>query len=129
MVETLAALDAGVVSPRPQSEDDVTYAHKIDKAEARIDWTRPGPEVDCHIRGLSPFPGAWCEIGGERVKILLSKSEPEDGTPGAALDNGLLIACGSGAVRLTRLQRAGKKPGDAADFLRGLPVPKGTVLP
>jgi methionyl-tRNA formyltransferase len=128
MVETLAALDASQITPRPQPDDGVTYAHKIDKAEARIDWTRPAAEVDCHIRGLSPFPGAWCEIGGDRVKVLMSKAEEGSGQPGTAIDDSLLIACGTGAVRLMTLQRAGKAAANATAYLNGKPVPAGTIL-
>ncbi len=126
IVEALAALDA--LAPEPQPEAGVTYAAKIDKAEARIDWTRPAAEVDRHIRGLSPFPGAWCEIDGRRVKLLRSELAAGAGAPGAALDDALTIACGDGAVRLLELQRAGKGAAAAGDFLRGCPVPKGTVL-
>ena len=128
MVETLPKLDQGLIQPVEQSADGVTYAKKIEKNEARIDWTRTAREVDLHIRGLSPFPGAWCEIGGERVKVLMSETEAGAGTPGEACDDGLLIACGDGAVRLLNLQRAGKSASDAAGFLNGFPVPSGTVL-
>ncbi|MEM7189867.1 MAG: methionyl-tRNA formyltransferase [Pseudomonadota bacterium] len=128
MVETLTALDAGDVKPAPQPEAGVMYASKIDKAEARIDWTRPAAEVDCHIRGLAPFPGAWCEIGGQRVKLLMSSVEAGSGAPGEALDDRLLIACSQGAVRLKQVQRAGKSAADAATFLQGFPVPEGTML-
>jgi methionyl-tRNA formyltransferase len=106
----------------------VTYAAKIDKAEARVDWSRPAPEVDRLIRGLSPFPGAWCEIGGERVKLLNSALAGGEGAPGTVLDDALTVACGSGAIRLTRLQRAGKAAQDAGTFLRGWSVAKGTRL-
>ena len=128
MAETLGRLDRGEIRPVAQREDGATYAAKIEKAEAQIDWSRPGAEVDCHIRGLSPFPGAWCEIGGERIKVLLSRVEAGDGAPGEALDAGLLIACGDGAVRLLRLQRAGKGPVEAEAFLNGLPVCQGEKL-
>ncbi len=128
MVETLAALDAGQIVPRAQSEDGVTYAHKIDKAEARIDWTRPAVQVDCHIRGLAPFPGAWFEMNGDRIKILMSEQANGNGVSGTTLDDSLTVACGVGAVRLLRLQRAGKSPATAGDLLRGFPVPKGTTL-
>ncbi len=127
IVEALAGLDA--ITPAPQPEAGVTYAAKIDKAEARIDWTRPAEEVDRQIRGLAPFPGAWCEIGGERVKVLLSEMAEGSGAPGMVLDEDLAVACGSGAVRLTRLQRAGAGAMDAATFLRGRPVAPGTRLP
>lgn len=106
----------------PQPETGVTYAAKIDKAEARIDWTRPAPEVDRLIRGLSPFPGAWCEIAGERVKLLRSRVARGQGTPGQVLD-GFTIACGGGAVEIIEAQRSGKKPMPAGDLLRGWNLP------
>jgi methionyl-tRNA formyltransferase len=116
------------LTPVPQSSEGVTYAAKIDKAEARLDWNRPAAVVDRHIRGLSPFPGAWCEIGGERVKILSSRLAEGQGAPGEVLDDMLRVACATGAVQLLRLQRAGKAAQDAAELLRGWPVPKGTRL-
>jgi methionyl-tRNA formyltransferase len=125
MVETLAA---GTVSATPQPETGVTYAAKIDKAETRVDWTRDAAELDAHIRGLSPFPGAWCRISGERVKLLLARPEDGAGSPGEALDDHLLVACGTSALRLVTLQRAGKGPMDAATFLRGYPVARGARL-
>ncbi|MEM9139224.1 MAG: methionyl-tRNA formyltransferase, partial [Pseudomonadota bacterium] len=106
MVETLAKLPG--LAPVPQPLDGVTYAAKIDKAEARIDWSRPAAEVDRQIRGLAPFPGAWCEIGGARVKLLLSRLADGAGPPGTVLDDALTVACGEGAVQILRLQRAGK---------------------
>ncbi len=111
-----------------QPEDGVTYAAKIDKAEAQIDWSRPAEEVDRLIRGLSPFPGAWFEMDGTRVKVLASRVVTGQAAPGTVLDADLSVACGAGAVQLTRLQRAGKGAQDAAEFLRGLPVPEGTQL-
>ena len=102
----------------PQPEDGVTYAAKIDKAEARVDWTQPATEVDRLIRGLSPFPGAWCEIGGERVKLLGSRVMEAAGEPGQVLAP-LTIACGTGAVEITRLQRAGGKALPVDQALRG----------
>lgn len=128
MVETLAEIEASRAIAHPQAAEGVTYAAKIDKAEARIDWTRKAAELDRHIRGLAPFPGAWCEINGERVKVLMCRPEPGEGVLGTALDDRLLIACGTGALRLTRLQRPGRAAGDAADLLRGFPVPAGDVL-
>ncbi len=128
MVETLAALAAGEVSPTPQPEIGAIYAAKIDKAEARVDWTRSAAELGAHIRGLSPFPGAWCEIGGERVKLLMAEPENGAGLPGEALDDRLLVACGTGALRLVTLQRSGKGAIGAAAFLQGFPVPRGTRL-
>jgi methionyl-tRNA formyltransferase len=121
----LADLAAGRAKPAPQPATGVTYAKKIDKAEARIDWTLPAAQVSAHIRGLSPFPGAWCELAGERIKILNAVVAPGAGEPGTALDDRLLVACGEGAVRLTLLQRAGGKPADAAAFLNGRATPAG----
>ncbi len=126
IVEALERLDS--LHPQPQPEAGVTYADKIDKAEARIDWTRPAAEVDARIRGLSPFPGAWCEIGEDRVKILASRRAEGQGAPGEVLDDNLTVACGEGAVQLLRLQRAGRAPQSAEDFLRGMAVPAGTRL-
>ncbi|TMV03725.1 methionyl-tRNA formyltransferase [Ruegeria sediminis] len=116
------------LAPEPQPEDGVTYAAKIDKAEARVDWTRPAAEIDRQIRGLSPFPGAWTEIGGERVKLLASRPAEGRGEPGEVLDDALRVACGEGAVELLRLQRAGKGAQDRDAFLRGRPVAAGTRL-
>jgi methionyl-tRNA formyltransferase len=133
----LGAIERGGARETPQSEDGVTYAKKIKSAEARIDWTRPAAEIDCHIRGLSPFPGAWFEAPSEkgpgRVKALLSRVEDapqvtNGGAPGAVLDDALLIACGDGAVRLLKAQREGKGVQDANDFTRGFPLPAGTIL-
>lgn len=103
----------------PQAAEGVTYAAKIDKAEARIDWSRPAAEVDRLIRGLSPFPGAWCLAGDERLKLLRSRVVPGEGAPGAVLD-GFTIACGQGAVEIIEAQREGKRPMPAAEVLRGL---------
>ncbi|MBI1170796.1 methionyl-tRNA formyltransferase [bacterium] len=108
--------------PEPQPDMGVTYATKIDKAEARIDWTRPAVEVDRQIRGLSPFPGAWCEAGGERLKLLRSRLSVGQGLPGQVLD-GLTIACGTGAVEVLQAQREGRKPASAQDLLRGFALP------
>ena len=126
IVDALKRLDDLI--PVPQPEAGVTYASKIDKAEARIDWTRPATEVDRQIRGLSPFPGVWCEMNGQRVKLLGSRLATGQGVPGMVLDESLCVACGTGAVQLTRLQRAGKGAQDGATFLRGWPVHKGTRL-
>lgn len=132
MVEAMAALEAGTLQTVPQSEEGVLYAAKIDKAETRIDFSRDAAQVHDHIRGLSPFPGAWfeLEVNGrpERVKVLGSTLAEGEGVAGTVIDQALTIACGKGAVRLTRLQKAGGKPLDAADFLRGTPVSPGTVL-
>lgn len=132
MVEAMAALEAGTLATVPQPDEGVVYAAKIDKSETRIDFSRDGAGVHNHIRGLSPFPGAWFELAvngkPERVKVLGSTPAEGEGAPGAVLDRSLTIACGQGAVRLTRLHKAGGKPLDAADFLRGTPVSPGTVL-
>lgn len=114
--------------PEVQPETGVTYAAKIDKSEAAVDWTRPAVEVDRLIRGLSPFPGAWTQMEGQRVKLLASRLGTGEGKPGSVLDDALTVACGTGAVQLLRLQRAGRGAQDAAEFLRGLPVPQGTGL-
>lgn len=106
----------------PQPQEGVTYAAKIDKAEARIDWTPPAEQVDRQIRGLSPFPGAWCMIGDERVKLLASTVVPGQGEPGTVLPD-FTVVCGSGAVRITLAQRAGKRPMTPADLLRGWALP------
>ena len=100
----------GSIVEQPQPEEGVTYAKKIAKEEARIDWTKPAHELDCLIRGLSPFPGAWCEVRGERLKVLYAEPVAGSGSPGEILDEQLIIACGNGALRLMRLQRAGKSP-------------------
>ena len=110
------------LEPTPQPEIGVTYAEKIQKEEARIDWSRPALEVDAHIRGLSPFPGAWCEIDGERLKILRCKQADGAGAPGTLFE-GLKVACGDGAIEITALQRAGKRATSAEDFLRGAALP------
>lgn len=121
IVEALDRLDT--LTPEPQPAEGVTYAAKIDKAEARIDWSRPAVEVDRLIRGLSPFPGAWCMIGTERVKLLRSRLASGSGAAGQVL-HGLTIACGEGAVEVTLAQREGKRPMDPAEFLRGVTLPE-----
>lgn len=126
IVEALTKLPD--LTPDPQPEDGVTYATKIDKSEARIDWSAPATEVDRHIRGLSPFPGAWTELDGERIKLLASRLAEGQGTPGQVLDDTLTVACGDGAVDLLRLQRAGKGAQDKETFLRGWPIPAGSRL-
>lgn len=132
IVPALAAVEAGRAVETPQPEEGVTYARKIKPAEARIDWARPASDIDHHIRGLSPFPGAWFEASSEkgpvRVKALLSRFEDEGGAPGEVLDDHLLIACGSGAVRLLKVQREGRGPQEAADFLRGFALKRGARL-
>jgi len=126
IVEALMALPD--LTPEPQPAEGVTYASKIDKAEAQIDWRAPAAEVDRKIRGLSPFPGAWCDIDGQRVKVLASRLATGSGAPGTVLDQTLTIACGSGAVELLRLQRAGKGAQDRETFLRGFQIATGFEL-
>jgi methionyl-tRNA formyltransferase len=129
----LAAIERGAAQETPQPADGVTYARKITPAEARIDWTAPAEAVDRKIRGLSPFPGAWFEAPTEkglaRVKALLSRVEEGEGAPGALLDDGLLVACGAGAVRLLTVQREGRSAQDAATFLRGFNLAPDPLLP
>jgi len=129
MVRAMGGLERGGLQLTKQSEDGVTYAAKIDKAEARIDWKRPAREVLRHIHGLSPFPGAWSEveIEGEaaRIKILRCELADGSGAPGELLDDRLAVACGEGAIRILELQRAGKAPMKGQEFLRGTPLKAG----
>jgi methionyl-tRNA formyltransferase len=125
MLRSLAAADRGSLTLTPQPDKGVTYAEKISKNETRIDWSKPCKQVHDHIRGLSPFPGAWFEIDGARVKALRSMKGEGSGAAGTVLDDKLAIACGAGAVRLTQVQRAGKQPMSADEFLRGTPVKSG----
>jgi methionyl-tRNA formyltransferase len=128
----MVKLEADELPLTPQPPEGALYAPKIDKGETRIDFTKPAPEVHNHIRGLSPFPGAWfeAEIAGrpERVKVLASTLAEGEGIPGQVLTDDLVIACATGAVRLAKLQKAGGKPLAAADFLRGTPIAPGTRL-
>lgn len=133
IVSAMADLEHRRLVAVPQSADGVLYAAKIDKSEARIDFTRDATAVHNHIRGLSPFPGAWFEAVGpagtvERIKVLRSEPVDERGAPGTVLDDDLLIACGSGAVRIIEAQRAGKRPMVAAEFLRGFPLVAGATV-
>jgi methionyl-tRNA formyltransferase len=128
MARALAAAERSSLALTPQPGEGITYAGKISKSETRIDWSRPWRQVHDHIRGLSPFPGAWFEYDDVRVKVLRSTKGEGSGTPGAVLDDRLTIACGDGAVRLTQVQRAGKQPMTAEDFLRGTKVAKGSQL-
>lgn len=128
MARALGALERDSIEARAQAEEGVTYARKIAKGEARIDWTRPAREIDCLIRALSPVPGAWVEAKGERLKILYAEPVEGRGVPGIVLDDGLTVACGEGALRIVRVQRAGRGPMDAAELLRGFSLPKGTRL-
>nr|WP_319487082.1 methionyl-tRNA formyltransferase [uncultured Cohaesibacter sp.] len=132
MVRALAALSRGLLQSRPQPDEGVTYAKKIDKAESRIDFARPADEIHNTIRGLSPFPGAWCEMTirgkAQRVKLLRSELADGKGAPGELLDDAMTVACGVGAVRLVMLQRAGKGAMKADEFLRGADLTIGDVI-
>ena len=136
MVRALAALEKGALVLTPQPATGVTYAAKIDKSESRIDWSKPAQAVHDHCRGLSPFPGAWFELTADgkpvRVKVLRTTRAEGRGTgrslPGSVLDDQLTIACGDGAIRIVELQRAGKQPMKADEFLRGTPLTAGTQL-
>lgn len=130
LADSVDAILSGVASAIPQTEDGVTYANKIDPAEARIDWSRPARDIDLQIRGLSPFPGAWFEAPGDkgpvRMKALLSRMGLATGAPGEVLDDELLVACGEGAVRLLRVQREGRQAMDVSEFQRGTPILAGS---
>jgi methionyl-tRNA formyltransferase len=126
MVEVLAELNA--FPPEVQDDAAAIYAPKIDKVEAKIIWSQDAAVIERLVRGLAPFPGAWFDLGGERVKLLLAEAVEGANAPGTVLDDGFTIACGSGAIRPLRLQRAGKPVLDRADFLRGRAVAPGTVL-
>jgi methionyl-tRNA formyltransferase len=138
MVLVLDRLERGDLALTPQPEEGVTYAAKIDKNETRIDWTKPWQAVHDHCRGLSPFPGAWFELPADsgkspgkdavRVKVLDTTKGDGVGAPGTVLDDRLTIACGTGAVRIVELQRAGRQPMKAEEFLRGTPLAAGTRL-
>jgi len=134
MLRALGALERGALVLTPQPADGVTYAAKIDKNETRIDWSRPAAAVHDHIRGLSPFPGAWCEFPADagppvRVKVLRTTRADGAGAPGTVLDGRLTIACGESAVRILELQRSGRQPMSADAFLRGTPLAAGVRLP
>jgi methionyl-tRNA formyltransferase len=129
MLVALGALERGSLTVTPQAAEGATYADKIDKSETRIDWTQPWNKVHDHCRGLSPFPGAWFELPGlGRVKVLRTTKGDGPGAPGRVLDGHLTVACGSGALRIVELQRAGGKPMHADEFLRGTPVAPGSTL-
>ena len=131
IVEALAGLAANTISPQPQPQEGVTYAKKLERGEGQLDWRRPAAELDRIVRALNPAPGVWFEHTNERIKVLAVSLVSEgsgDAQPGLVLDDRLTIACGAGALRLTRLQRAGRAPADSADFLRGYPIPSGVML-
>jgi methionyl-tRNA formyltransferase len=128
MARALAALERGSIDEQAQPDEGVTYARKITKAEAHIDWSKPAAEIDCLIRGLSPVPGAWCEARGERMKVLYAEPVEGHGAPGTVLDDALTVACGEGALSLKRLQRAGKGVMETKELLRGFALTRDTVL-
>jgi methionyl-tRNA formyltransferase len=132
MVNALSALERSSLTLTPQPMDGVTYAAKLTNEETRIDWSRPAQAVHDHIRGLSPFPGAWCELAIDgkptRLKVLRTTLAAGSAPPGTLVDNVLTVACGEGAVRILELQRAGRQAMKAEDFLRGQPLPHGTTL-
>jgi methionyl-tRNA formyltransferase len=128
MVETLSGLQAGTLALTPQPPDGVAFAGKIDKAEARIDWRKGAGELRNLVRAMSPSPGAWCLLAGERLKVLAAETAEGSGAPGAILDERLMVACGQGALRLTKVQRPGKSAMLADEFLRGQPVRRGGRL-
>jgi methionyl-tRNA formyltransferase len=125
-VEVLGRL--GEIVPEPQPEEGVTYAHKIEKHEARLDFSRSSEEVERQVRAFAPVPGAFFEHAGERIKIHAARVTSEEGAPGEVLDHALTVACGSGAIRPTLVQRAGRAPMAATELLRGFGVPVGTRL-
>jgi methionyl-tRNA formyltransferase len=129
MPVALSALERGTLQLKPQPSEGVAYAAKIDKGETRIDWSKPWKTVHDHCRGLSPFPGAWFELpGAGRIKVLRATRGEGSAALGTVLDERLTIACGEGAVRLIEVQRAGKQPMKAEEFLRGSAVARGTVV-
>jgi methionyl-tRNA formyltransferase len=127
-VDALKRLEAGSLLAVPQPPEGVTYAAKLAKEEGRIDWRRSAAELDRRIRAFTPWPGAWFELKGERIKLIAAKPVAGRGEPGQVLDDTLAVACGEGALMLETLQRAGKAPMAAADLLRGFPIPAGTRL-
>ena len=129
IVEALARLEAGTLQPAPQPAQGVTYAEKLQREEGRLDWSRPAAELARRVRAFAPWPGAYFDHGGERIKVLAADTVTASGAPGTVLEGGLTIACGDGALGLTRLQRAGKRPMSAKEFLRGYDIAPGTVLP
>ncbi len=128
MVRALGALERGAVTPQPQAQEGVTYAKKITKDEARIDWSRRAAEIDAHIRGLAPSPGAFTEAKGERLKILAALPMKDRGEPGEVITDDLTVACGEGALKLLKVQRAGSRAMEARELLKGFPLPPGTRL-
>lgn len=132
IVRAVGAIERGSLDFQAQSEDGVTYAHKLSKLESRIDWSKSANEISCHIRGLSPFPGAWFELdvkgNPQRIRVHAAQVKTQSGEPGVTLDDALTIGCGEGSIQLLTVQKAGKSAMDANAFLRGLPVRAGTRL-
>ncbi len=132
VVEALEGLDAGRLQPTPQPAEGATYAAKLTREEGRLDWRRPAAALERQVRALTPWPGAWFEAGGDRIKVLsaeiVENPGSSDAKPGRVLDDRLTVACGDRALRLAKVQRAGKAPMAAADFLRGFVLPAGTLL-
>lgn len=128
MLEAMEQLETGAMQLTKQPDEGVVYAAKIEKSETRIAFDKPAEDVHHHIMGLAPFPGAWTEIDGNRVKVLRSELTMGDGAAGTVLDDELTVACKTGAVRFTNVQKAGAKPLPAKDFLRGTPLAPGTIL-
>jgi methionyl-tRNA formyltransferase len=126
MVRSLGALERGAVTPQPQAEVGVTYARKITKDEARIDWSKSAAEIEAMIRGLAPSPGAFTEAKGERLKILSAAPVKDGGVPGEVVAEDLTVACGEDALKLLKVQRAGKGVMEARELLKGFPLPPGT---
>ena len=131
MLDALDGIAAGKLTPRPQPEEGVTYAAKIRREEARLDWRQPADALERQVRAFAPVPGAWFTGGGERIRVLRAEMEPQGANvpPGTVLDDRLAIACGAGALRPLKLQRPGRGALDADAFLRGFPIPAGTQLP
>ncbi len=128
IVEALEGVAGGKLTPRPQPDDGVTYAKKLNRQEGLLDWTRTALELDRLVRALNPWPGVWFEHGGSRIKVLAAEPVEGGGKPGEVLDDRLTVACGKGALRLVRVQRAGKAPALVEEFLRGYPLAKGVTL-
>ncbi len=128
IVRALAQAEEGTLRPKPQPAEGVTYAAKLEKDEGRIDWSQPAAEIERKVRALNPWPGVWCEVAGERLKVLAATPMAGEGSPGTLLSAPLVVACGQGALALERVQRAGKAPMSAAELLRGFPVPAGSTL-
>jgi len=129
IVTALDQLDSGGLTPRPQTAGGVTYAAKLTREEERLDWRRPASDLARQVRAFSPAPGAWCEMAGERIKVLSAEALNLSGKPGTVLDERLAIACAQGSLRLLTVQRPGRAVMDSASFLRGFRLPDGTVLP